>query len=605
MVLIALVGGSRAAAAERASLSYSPVPARAGEYIEVTGTGQCPGLGDPDTGQVDMLVGFTYATGVRVRAQDGTFAARVQTPGDAGSYTLTSWCNPGRGDLTHVEASVAVPVVDPADGVSITVSPERARPGDDVGVTAGNLYASCSAMSLTLDDVLVDTAWSNGSDGTVTGSFTLGPDVAVGSHQVEVGCDRKAAPDLAFEPASITVDVRPPAPPDPDTSSTTSSVTTTTTTTTSSVTTTTTASVVMPGTSTSTGSLPSARAAPSATAPEAAADPAKRAALATWLRPPSDPGLLDAQRALVCLGLAVLLMLLIGFPAQLFESTFEQNEARITAALTRGRRRGPRRALPRPPRWVGFIGFVIFATVLYGLTDPNFGRDLQQTMLDAVGFAVALPLVTLAFEVPAELYSRRVGRQRSHLRTVPAAMVIAVACAALSFAGNFQPGYIYGLIAGFATLKSRTLSRDEEARAVLLGAAVIATIVLVCWVVWDSLDTVLATGSAGIGRHVADAVLATTVVVGVQALAFQLLPLTFMDGHSIVVWNKAWWRGIYTLAVFALLFVAFSPRTRNDTLDVQVTGMIVLFAAFGLASLAFWASFRYTPESRSARAPRR
>jgi hypothetical protein len=326
-------------------------------------------------------------------------------------------------------------------------------------------------------------------------------------------------------------------------------------------------------------------------------EPPKRAAVATWLRPPTDPGLLDAGHLATSAVLAVLLMLLIGFPAQLFEATYEENETRIKAFVTRHRLRAISRAgrSVRVPVPLAIAGFAVFGALLYGLTDPNFGRDGAQTLLDAVGFLVALPLVTLAFEIPAERYARRGGRTPARLRVVPAALVIALACAFISFLGHFQPGYVYGLIAGYAALSTSRLDRVESGHAVLAGTAGLGLVALIAWVAWAPLDAALTLGGAETAQRVLDSVLASVVIVGVQALAFQLLPLTFLDGHAVNEWSRTGWRVVYAFALFALIAVTFHPRTRNDTTDPQVLMMVALFALFGVASIAFWAWFRYRP----------
>ena len=296
--------------------------------------------------------------------------------------------------------------------------------------------------------------------------------------------------------------------------------------------------------------------------------------------------------------LAVLLMLLIGFPAQLFEATYEENEGRIKAFLARLHLRGRisrARGRSRVPAPIAIAGFALFGALLYGLTDPNFGRDGAQTLLDAAGFLVALPLVTLAFEVPAERYARRGGRLPAKLRVVPAALVIALACAVVSFLGHFQPGYVYGLIAGYAALSTTRLDRAASGRAVLAGSAGVALVALAAWMVWAPLDAALTGGGAETPQRFLDAALASVVIVGAQALAFQLLPLTFLDGHAVNQWSRTGWRVVYALALFALIAVTFHPRTRSDTTDPQVSMMVALFALFGVASLAFWAWFRYRP----------
>ena len=317
--------------------------------------------------------------------------------------------------------------------------------------------------------------------------------------------------------------------------------------------------------------------------------------MATWLRPPTDPGLLDPRHLAMSAVLAVLLMLLIGFPAQLFEATYEENEERIKTFLRRHHVRGI--VLARRHRHVAtplaIAGFALFGALLYGLTDRNFGRDMGQTLLDGVGFLVALPLVTLAFEIPAERYARRSGRIPGQLRVVPAALLIALGCAVVSYLGHFQPGYVYGLIAGYAALSTARLDRAESGRAVLVGSGCLALVAVVAWILWAPLDSALALSGAEVAQRVLDAVLASVVVVSVQALAFQLLPLTFLDGHAVNQWSRTAWRVAYALSLFALIAVTFYPRTRNDTTDPQILMMVVLFASFGLASIAFWAWFRY------------
>lgn len=327
-----------------------------------------------------------------------------------------------------------------------------------------------------------------------------------------------------------------------------------------------------------------------------------RAALASWLRPPSDPGLQSLRRVVIAFGLAVLLVLLIGFPAQIFESTLEKNYERVVGPIRRARRRWRTPRLPRP---IVFAGFVVLAAALYALTDPTFGRDRDQTVLDtvldAVGFLVAIPLVTLAFEVPVELYSRRGRRQRATFQVLPLALIVAVACALLSFVGHFQPGYVYGLIAGYAALRTRRLSSAESGRAVLVGAATVFSIVLLCWVAWGPIDDALkSSGGIGAGHRILDSVLATTVVVGVQALAFQLLPMTFLDGKALATWSRRSWQIVYAIVLFSLIFVTFWPRTRNEGVDPQVISVVALFIGFGAFSLAFWAYFRYAPDPRAA-----
>jgi hypothetical protein len=228
----------------------------------------------------------------------------------------------------------------------------------------------------------------------------------------------------------------------------------------------------------------------------------------------------------------------------LFEATYEENEERIKAFLRRHHVRAI--VLARRHRHVAtplaIAGFALFGALLHGLNDRNFGRDMGQTLMHGVGLLVALPLVTLAFEIPAERYARRSGRIPGQLRVVPAELLIALGCAVVSYLGHFQPGYVYGPIAGYPALSTARLDRAESGRAALVGSGCLALVAVVAWILWAPLDSALALSGAELHQRVLDAFLASVVVVSVQALAFQLLPLTFLDGHAVSQWSRTAWR---------------------------------------------------------------
>jgi hypothetical protein len=627
VLLGAGVGPADAASTPLPTLTVSPQPALAGETIDATGTYNCRALVSSNGGVADAKVGFTLASAVSTKVGDGGFKVSLKAPTKPGAYTLSSWCIwPSQSAQPPVvsavrqlpegpvlESTAAVTVVDPLRFTQMSVDPSHAARGTAVVVRATRPPSSCLDEGITPElrvdgkpfaDVMWDlTAGTRG----ITAGLKVPDLMGLGPHQLVVSCPRKGSPAIALPPVTLTVD--PSTSPTTATTTSGSSINTRTASTSTPPTPTTTSTTPSSSTSTQrtvTSSSSTTTAPPTldtgGTGPPTDAgieEPSKRAALAAWLRPTSDPVLLDVPRLLGFALLAIVLMLLVGFPAQLFESTYEENHDRISSAW----RRLPRFSwhLPVVPQPMAFGGFVLLGVLLYGLTDPNFGRDPEQTLLDAAGFAIALPLVTLAFEIPAEAYARRAGRSRSRLRTLPSALVIALGCAALSFAGHFQPGYIYGLIAGYAALATRRLDVRQQARAVIVGAATIAAVCVLAWVAWTPIDTAIAAGGLPAWSRVVDAILATVIVVGVQALAFQLLPMTFMDGHAIDRWNRWWWRGIYSVVLFALIIVTFAPRTRNEGVDAQIVMMVSLFVAFGAASVAFWAYFRFTksPDMRS------
>jgi hypothetical protein len=438
-------------------LTVSPEPVPAGGTLTVTGVNHCTLYSQAHDGYFTVALGFGNGTQWQANGVRGGFSTTVTAPSSAGSYVLTSTCV---GDPADEGASRAVTVSAPEvvrpDAV-VRVNPDRVQRGQAVDVTATLVPSGCldGGMRVTWDSTELVTAWTmfGGVPGGST-SFLVPTDASGGTHRVGVRCTGAKGevvdlPTVALEvDAPLVVDGGggPPLGPggsggnSPSTSTPPPTSSTTTPPRTFSSATTSSPARFRTATSTAGAAATGRPTTPTVVGPRTHVDgPPKRAAVATWLRPPTDAALLEPAHLVSSAVLAVLLMLLIGFPSQLFESTYEENEERIKSFLARrlprrSRRHGQGRHLSTP---LAIMGFALFGAVLYGLTDSNFGRDGVQTALDAVGFLVALPLVTLAFEVPAERYARRAGRLPSRLRVVPAALVIALACALVSFVGHF------------------------------------------------------------------------------------------------------------------------------------------------------------------------
>ena len=132
--------------------------------------------------------------------------------------------------------------------------------------------------------------------------------------------------------------------------------------------------------------------------------------------------------------LVALLGLLIVFPAQIFNSTYEENHdadrARVAAvparATDRAVRGGGRRTRPAAPGGASSERAPWSGTVLGGLLDPEFGANRTTAAL-LVGVFVALVLAVLA--VAAAGWAFRTARHQPHhwyLRAIPSALVVAV-----------------------------------------------------------------------------------------------------------------------------------------------------------------------------------
>ncbi len=152
---------------------------------------------------------------------------------------------------------------------------------------------------------------------------------------------------------------------------------------------------------------------------------------------------------------ALLAVLLIAFPSELFNKTAEENQDEIRGWFTRKSSLGKtplRERLGSLPTFAMFVGFAAFAAFLYGFLDPDFGADRASLAL-VIGLFMAIIVSTLVFEETVGTYSRARGGS-GFIRVLPAALAIAIPCILIARAVGFQPGYLYGVIAGSSSRRA-------------------------------------------------------------------------------------------------------------------------------------------------------
>jgi hypothetical protein len=291
--------------------------------------------------------------------------------------------------------------------------------------------------------------------------------------------------------------------------------------------------------------------------------------------------------------LAAGLLVLIPFPSELFDSTLKAHPDEVRRwfrfiPLRRGRRRV---SAWIGSRWVAFPLFTLAAAALYSLLDPGFGLTSPSLAL-YLGLVVALVVVTLGFNLPGLLHLRFVQGAMPRLRVLPWTLPIAAACVLVSRLADVHPGYVYGLLAGY-TFEGE-YSKRTEGRAAAISTAGLFALSIVAWLAWTPVKAAAEQPGAGFGVLVLDAMLAMIFVVGLETMAFGLVPLRFLDGEKIAAWSRLVWAILFAAGVFGLLHVLLNPRSGYlATARGGVVTLILLFAAFGTASFAMWAYFRF------------
>jgi hypothetical protein len=341
----------------------------------------------------------------------------------------------------------------------------------------------------------------------------------------------------------------------------------------------------------------------------AAVDAGRRSSVPGALVVPSESLPTVVDRLPQDLLLVGALVLLIVFPAQIFNSTYEENHERVERAFGRLRRRAPAaegEPATRPSRLrrgVVFLVSVVLGTLLGGLLDPNVGANRPTTAL-LIGVFVAL-LVAVGVATAAGWLFRS-ARHLSHdwyLRAIPSGLVVGVVCVLVSRLTHFAPGYLYGVLGGavFAgALAKRTEGRAETV-TMLAGLAV----ALGAWIAFEPVAHAANSAHPSLGVLVADSFLAALFIGGIEGMLFSLIPLRFLPGHRVKQWGWLPWALLTGLTLYVFVHGLLTPAQgylgRSTTQTTNLT--LALFGAFGVLSLAFWAWFRFRPEKTEQPGP--
>ena len=284
---------------------------------------------------------------------------------------------------------------------------------------------------------------------------------------------------------------------------------------------------------------------------------------------------------------ALLLVILLPFPAELFNSTLAANYDEVCGWFG-AVRRFVGRGSSRPRVVVGFGVLVLVSAGLNAFLDPSFGWKRASLAL-FVGLAASIAAVSVVSSVPQRLYMWRRYQETPFVRLYPAGLVVAAACVMVSRLVGYEPGYLYGLIAGWAF--ARACSDAESGRLTVVTTLWMFAIAGAAWFLWLPVKDSVDRGGAGLVVLVIDAALAALFAAGVGGTLFGLLPIRFLAGETLFRWSRPAWGALFGFGAFTFFHTLVSSEV--ETSMGTVVTSLVLFLAFGALSVAFWSYFRF------------
>jgi hypothetical protein len=291
--------------------------------------------------------------------------------------------------------------------------------------------------------------------------------------------------------------------------------------------------------------------------------------------------------------LALLLMLLVALPSELFNATFRTHHDEVIrhAGIVQRKLKPIEAFLNRLPNGVGLVFFAGLAGALWAFVDPTFGWNKTSLAL-IVGLTAAIAAVTFISALTKNTYLKRSYGIAGRLRILPSGVLLAVSLLLISRAARFNPGYLFGVFASLSFTKEPT--EKQSGKAITQAAVWMLVVAVASWILWVPIKHLAVAGTGGLGVLLLDAFLSNLWVWSLQALVFSLIPLDLLDGKDVMAWSRKAWIALYGVVMFIFVHTVLHPNTLRygSNPNANIVTMSYLFIGFMTVAVLFWAYFQ-------------
>lgn len=286
-------------------------------------------------------------------------------------------------------------------------------------------------------------------------------------------------------------------------------------------------------------------------------------------------------------------IMLIAFPYELFNSAMEENYDEVRGWFGLGPRGVPEEKTRS--RTLGFFALIGITALATGFLSPEFGFNRTSVVL-FIGICVALLVMAVLFSLPADIGIRRQFGEWGKLNFLPGSVIVTIVMVAICRIFEFQPGFFYGALAGLAFRSA--LSEDVQGKMTAANWVFSLAISVGAFFLRVPVSSAAAEPGSSIWWIAVEICLSLIFLWGIEGLAVGMLPMRFLDGRKVFRWSKTAWAALFFLGVFATVHVLLRPGSGyvGSTSGSVRFGVMLLFALFGVGSLAFWAYFRFRPQ---------
>ncbi len=334
---------------------------------------------------------------------------------------------------------------------------------------------------------------------------------------------------------------------------------------------------------------------PTAVAAPVAADPTDRGpnsptVLSTL--PTAGSALTPGNAVWAALG-TIVLVLLIALPTQLFNRASEVATDRV--AVWWAARRGGRPARGMTVKGLpAAAGGVAVAALISAFVDPGFGFNAASArMLGSIATGFLIDVVVGWFVVIALVRRIRPGAAVS-FEFRPLTLIIVAAAVLFTRLTGFEPGIVFGLVAG--VVFGGLLAGAERARVTLVTLGYGFAAAVLAWLSYSALTLVSEPAPVLVFLQ---ETLASIAIAGIAALPVMLLPVRGLVGRDVWQWSRRTWVICYAIGLAGFLLVLMPMPFSWATVSASIWAWGGLYAAYAITALGVWLAVEQ-PWRRSA-----
>jgi len=301
-------------------------------------------------------------------------------------------------------------------------------------------------------------------------------------------------------------------------------------------------------------------------------------------------GDVTAQGVATAGGAAVVIGSLMVFPAGLLNVSVDELFKRF--AERRRTKRGLKAV--REIRWWEAASGVMAAGIISGFIDPHFGLNLGSLRVACAIVVSFLLEVVVGWALVSWVVRRTAPDATPTFSFQPFSLLIVAGLVVFTRLTGFQPGIIFGLVAGISF--GDRLGKASSGKVATIGLVHGYAFGLAAWVGYSFLET----SHSVVGTFVSD-LLASLTVGGVAAMPLALLPIRGMAGFKVFDWNRTLWGTLYLLGLFAFFVIVMPmPATWSDV-NLSLGTWLAGYGVYLTVAIVAWrVAHRTAPKKATA-----